>query len=333
MDKNNAFSTLAYIVIIITGLKLSSSIILPFFMAIFLFIIFLPLVNKLNKIGLPNIMTSLIILFIIVIVLFLLGTFLTTSGNEIVNNISLYQEKFYQLTPNIIAFFEDYNISLEWKSIISFIEPIKIVNYTTVFFKSMGNVAMNVSLTLILVMFLLLESSIISQKALYFTKTEQSKKKLELLVTRINRYFVIKTFTSALTGLLVWTVLAYFDLQYAVLFAVLAFLLNYIPSIGSFIAAIPALFVAILQLDIIDTSLIALSYLIINTVIGSFLEPKTMGKDLGLSTFVVFSSMVIWGWIFGPIGMFLAVPLTLLIKIACENSKLYHGVAVILKDE
>lgn len=129
MNKNNILSTLAYIVIVITGLKLSSGIVLPFLMAVFLFIIFLPLLNRLNRFGLPNIITSLIIFTVIVASLFLLGTFLTTSSDEIVQNISIYQEKFYQITPQIIAFFEKHNISLEWNSIISSIEPIKVVNY------------------------------------------------------------------------------------------------------------------------------------------------------------------------------------------------------------
>lgn len=332
MNKNNILSSLAYIVIIVMGLKLSSGIVLPFLMAVFLFIIFYPLINRLNKFGLPNIITSLIVFVIIVVSLFLLGVFLTTSSDEIVKNISIYQEKFYQVTPQIVAFFEKHNISLEWNSIISLIEPIKIVNYITIFFKGMGNIVISTFLTLILVIFLLLESSVISQKTLYFTKTEQQKEKLQLFLKSINRYFIIKTFTSALTSLLIWAVLEYFNLQYASLFAVLAFLLNYIPSIGSFIAAFPALFVAILQLNIVDTVIIAFAYLIINILIGNFLDPKIMGKDLGLSTFMVFVSMVIWGWIFGPIGMFLAVPLTIAIKIACENSKNYHWVAILLKD-
>lgn len=332
MNKNNVLSVLAYLVIVVTGLTLSSSIILPFLMAIFLFIIFLPLIDRLNKFGLPNIITSMIILFIIIIAISLLSVFLITFSDEIIRNLAIYQKKFYIITPKIIAFFEQFNITLKWNSIISLIEPIKIVNYTTTFFTSMGNIIMKIILTLVLVLFLLLESSLISKKTVFFTKTTQQKEKLELFLKSINRYFIIKTFTSALTGLLVWAMLEYFNLQYALFFAVLAFLLNYIPSIGSFIAAFPVHVIAILQLNAIDVAMITFGYLLINILVGTFLEPKVMGKDLGLSTFVVFISMIIWGLIFGPIRMLLAVPLTIGIKIACENSKSYHWLAVVLKD-
>ena len=78
--------------------------------------------------------------------------------------------------------------------------------------------------------------------------------------------------------------------------------------------------------------LISLGYLVVNIVVGNFLEPKIMGNHLSLSAFVVFASMVIWGWIFGFLGMFLAVPLTLIINLACENTKKYHWVSILLKD-
>jgi len=248
VDKKSTISSIVYIFIIITALKLGSGIILPFLIAFFIFIIFLPLAKKLNSLSIPNIFTSLIIFTIIIILLFLLTTFLISSSDDIIKSIPQYQEKFHKVTPKIIAFFEQFNISLEWNSIISLIEPAKIINYITTLFKGMGNIVVNIALTLTLVIFLLLESSVISQKALYFTKTVPQQEKLKLVLKNINRYFLIKTFTSLLTGFLVWIMLAYFNLQYAFLFAVLAFLLNYIPSIGSFIASFPALFVAILQL-------------------------------------------------------------------------------------
>ena len=332
-NKNYTISSLAYIVIIITGLKLGGSIILPFFMAFFLFIIFLPLANKLNSFSIPNVITLLIVFTIMIIIIFLPTIFLISSSNDIIKDIPMYQDKFHKVIPQVITFFEQYNISLEWNTILSLIEPAKIVNYIATFFKGMGNIVVNLLLTLIMVIFLLLEASAISSKILYLTKTDQQREKVELFLKSINRYFIIKTFTSVLTALIVWAMLEYFNLQYAFVFAVLVFLLNYIPSIGSFIAAFPPLLVSILQLSMIETISIAIGYLIINILIGSFLDPKIMGKDLGLSTFIVFISMVIWGWIFGPFGMLLAVPLTIIIKIVCDNSKHYNWVSVILSDK
>ncbi|WP_297440291.1 AI-2E family transporter [Sulfurimonas sp.] len=331
--KNNIVAILAFIVIIIAGLKLASGVVVPLLMAVFLFIIFNPLLIKLHKFGVPNVIASLIVFLLIALLFLLLGTFLNNFSNEMMQNISTYQEKFRQISPQIALYFQERGVDLQWDSIMSFIEPVKVIGYISVIFKSMGNILVSVLLTLLLVMFLLLERASITEKALYFAQTQQRKEKLTLFIKNINRYFVIKTFTSLLTGLSIWIVLEYFHLQYALFFGVLAFLLNFIPSIGSILAAFPALFVAILQLDIIDASIIALFYLLINNLISNFLEPRIMGEDLGLSTFIVFLSMVVWGWIFGPIGMFLAVPLTITIKIITQDSKEYSWISLILQNK
>ena len=332
INEKSTISLIAYTLIIIASLKLGSGLVLPFFIAFFIFIIFLPLINKLNSFSIPNIISVLIVFTIIMVIIFLLIAFIVSSSNDIVKSIPLYQEKFHQLTPQVIAFFEQFNISLKWSHVINLIEPAKVINQITTFFKGMGNIILDLFLTLFLVIFLFLESSIISKKAFYLTKTKQQKEKLKLFIKSIHRYFVLKTFTSALTGLAIWIMLSYFNLEYAFIFAVLAFLLNFIPSIGSFIASFPALFVAILQLNMFDTAMIAIGYVAINISVGNFLDPKIMGKDLGLSIFIVFTSMVIWGWILGPTGMFLAVPLTIAIKIASQNSEKYHWLSVVLSD-
>ena len=330
---SNSVSLFAFVFIIIAGLKLSAALILPFLLALFLYILFFPLIYRLSKFGLPNVLTSLIVFSIIVSLLATFFSFLTISGHSFVDNLPLYQEQFHKLTPKVISFFEGFNISLAWNDILSLIEPAKLFGYTTALFKGMGSALSYTFLVLILIIFLLLESPQIYKKALYFAKTDKQQQKLEDFLKSINRYFMLKSLTSALTGLLVWFLLSYFDLQYASLFAFLAFLLNYIPSIGSFIAAIPALFVALLQLSFLDTGMITLGYIIINNLIGNFLDPKIMGKDLGISTLMIFISMILWGWIFGPLGMFLAVPLTIVLKVISEESEDFHWISVILSDK
>ena len=112
-----------------------------------------------------------------------------------------------------------------------------------------------------------------------------------------------------------------FGLDFPVLWGLLAFLLNYVPSIGSLIAAIPAVFIALIQLSLLQALMIGLGYFVINIAIGGVIEPRVMGRGLGLSTLIVFLSLVFWGWIFGPVGMILSVPLTMTAKIALESSE------------
>ncbi len=110
----------------------------------------------------------------------------------------------------------------------------------------------------------------------------------------------------------------------------LAFLLNYIPTIGSFIAAVPAVLLTVIQFGLFEVMVVCFGYLAVNTVIGSFIEPRLFGKEIGLSTLVVFLSLVFWGWVLGPIGMLLSVPLTMIVKIALEGSADTRWMAVLL---
>ena len=261
---NSKIISLASLFIVIGGLKLASSIVLPLLMAFFLFIIFFPLTKKLQLYKIPNTVITFIVLGIIIIFLTLFISAFTNSANQIAKDIALYQEKFYQVMPTIIKFFEQYDINLDWKSIIEFLDPVKIVKFTTILFKNMGGLLLSIGLTLILLMFLLLESPLIDKKITLLAKTNEQRKKVEKFIKSINRYFIIKTFTSALTAFLVWLLLKYFNLDYAFLFALIAFVLNYIPSVGSIIAGFPPIFVALLQLGIVDSFFILIGYIVIN---------------------------------------------------------------------
>jgi len=100
---------------------------------------------------------------------------------------------------------------------------------------------------------------------------------------------------------------------------VLAFMLNFVPSIGSVIAAVPAILLTVVQLGFNAALLVAGVFLVINIGISSFVEPRYMGRGLGLSIVVVFVSLVFWGWVLGPVGMLLSVPLTITVKLALDS--------------
>jgi predicted PurR-regulated permease PerM len=153
---------------------------------------------------------------------------------------------------------------------------------------------------------------------------------LKPITASIRRYMGLKTAVSLLTGFLVWISLTLLHVDFAALLGILAFVLNYIPNIGSIIASVPAVLLALVQHGV-GTSLIVLCvYLAVNVGIGNLLEPRIMGHGLGLSPLAVIASLIFWGWVFGGAGMLLAVPLTRIVKIILESSDETRWVAVLL---
>ncbi|MEJ2034102.1 MAG: AI-2E family transporter, partial [Deltaproteobacteria bacterium] len=155
----------------------------------------------------------------------------------------------------------------------------------------------------------------------------------EQVVRDINDYMKIKTWISLATGIFIAIWLAILGVDYPLLWGVLAFLLNYVPNIGSIIAAVPAVLLALVQLGTTSALLAAAGYLAVNMVVGNVVEPRFMGRGLGLSTLVVFLSLVFWGWVWGPIGMLLSVPLTMMIKIALASNEETRRFAILLGSE
>ncbi len=172
----------------------------------------------------------------------------------------------------------------------------------------------------ILTIFMLLASSTFPTKIAALTANKKSTLKvLDKIVHMISHYMLIKTVISLLTGLLVTLVLIILNIDHAIFWGFLAFSLNYIPNVGSFLAAVPVIFLTMIQFGFEKAVLVTLSYLVINVVMGNFIEPRAMGKSTELSVVVIFMSLIFWGWVLGPVGMFLSVPLTMVLKIVFEH--------------
>ena len=146
----------------------------------------------------------------------------------------------------------------------------------------------------------------------------------------LRRYFALKTIISLATGLAAAIWLAILGVKFALLWGLLAYLLNYVPNIGSILAAVPAILMALIQHGPFRAALVGIGYLVVNTILGNVVEPKVLGKGLDLSTFVVFASLVFWGWVFGPVGVLLSVLLTVTLKLAFESSDETRWIAMLL---
>ena len=129
----------------------------------------------------------------------------------------------------------------------------------------------------------------------------------------------------------IWVALLGID--FPVIWGLLAFLLNYIPNLGSIIAAVPPVLLGYIQFGIGRALLVAAGFVVINVVFGNGIEPKLMGRKLGLSTLVVFLSLIFWGWVWGPVGMLLSVRMTIVEKIAMESSPTTRWISIVLDSD
>ncbi|MBQ8376330.1 MAG: AI-2E family transporter [Akkermansia sp.] len=189
------------------------------------------------------------------------------------------------------------------------------------------------TLVLVLMTFMLGEARLFKRNLHRLPNSTKGKEDFTVALRGIQRYLLIKTISSATTGALAWWACSAMDVPFAFLWGVIAYVLNYIPTIGSIVAAIPPIVMALLMGSWGDAAVITFCYIFINFMIGNGIEPIFLGKQFGIATSVVLLAVLFWGWVWGPVGMLLAVPIMVLIKLALENSRDLSWVATIISDE
>ena len=197
-----------------------------------------------------------------------------------------------------------------------------------------GNILTKGFLIYLTTIFILLEASILPGKIKAAMKNNDGAfDNMAGIADDVKKYLATKTAISLVTSMLITIWLIVLDVKYPVVWGLLVFLLNFVPNIGSILAAVPACILAFLQLGLGPAALAAAGYLFVNIVIGNFIEPRVMGQRLGLSTLVVFLSLVFWGWVLGPVGMLLSVPLTMAVKIALQSHPDTRKLAILLDSQ
>ena len=325
----------AAFVIIVAGMMASSAIINPLLMALFIAIVCGPPLKWLKdkKVGLG---TSVVIVFTGIIIILLVFTMIFgNSFANFVNNSPQYEAKLIKMADNAIEILNNLGLSVSTSDFNNIADPSKIFKFTTKIISDLGGFMSNSFLIFFILLFLLLEqySFTVKTQAIVDENAEDTIQYYNNIADKIRNYLSIKTVVSAITGGLIWILLAIIGVDYPILWGVLAFLLNYIPNIGSIIAGVPPVLLAAIQLGPWGALWTALAFLAVNMVMGNAVEPKLLGKGLGLSTLVVFLSLIFWGFVLGTVGMFLAIPLTLTAKLIFDHNPDTRWVGVLLGSE
>ncbi|MCP3678316.1 MAG: AI-2E family transporter, partial [Deltaproteobacteria bacterium] len=247
------------------------------------------------------------------------------------HDLPLYQENLRELLGGSLEWFSVIGVDIGGGGVMEAFDPGDAMKLVSGLLTGLSSALTNGFLISFTVIFILLEASTFPTKLhSALEEPERSIPYFEKFINNVQRYMAIKTWMSLLTAGIIIVWLFIIGVDYPLLWGLLAFLLNYVPNIGSIIAAVPTVLLALLQLGPGSALLTAIGYLAVNMVVGNLLEPKVMGKGLGLSTLVVFLSLVFWGWVFGSIGMLLSVPLTMTIKIALDSAEETQWMSVLL---
>ncbi|TBR38063.1 AI-2E family transporter [Marinomonas agarivorans] len=321
----------AAIIVIIAGLKAASEIVVPFMLSMFIAIICAPFLSWLTHHKVPIWLAVLIVILLIVFSIGSLGIFVGSSLDAFYEQLPTYRASLGSELGEIISMLNNLGLSISAEKIREHFDPSLLMQMVANTLSSLGGVLTNLFLVLMTVVFILFEAADFPAKlSAAMDDASGSLKKFQSFTVAVNRYLAIKTLVSIGTGFLVSLWLWFIGVDFPVLWGVVAFFLNFVPNIGSLIAAIPAVMLAFVQLGVVEAGFTAFGYFAINLVMGSVIEPRYMGKGLGLSTLVVFLSLLLWGWVFGVVGMLLSIPLTIIVKLALESNPKTRWIALIL---
>ncbi len=323
--------TLAAFIVVMAGVMAATSIITPILLAFFISVISIQPVLWLTERKVNHTLAVLLVLTGVIGIFGGIGALLGNSINSFAQDAPLYGNKLRDISEGLVQSLNNMGLNISVEKWDGMVKPGNILNYTANILTEIGSLMGNALLVIFIVLFMMLERGSLRLKAEVIAQSYNNNLKVfTAIIESMRSYLSLKTVISLITGVFIWLWLLIFGIEYALLWGLIAFLLNYIPNIGSIIAGIPAVLFALVQLGLAGAGWTLLGYIIVNVIVGNVIEPRMMGKEMGLSTLIVFLSLVFWGFILGTIGMFLAVPLTMTFKIILDQYPKTKWISILL---
>lgn len=320
----------ACFVVVVQGLKVAAPVLLPFALAMFLAILSLPLMWGLKRRGFPDWLAITLCVLVNVAVVGAVLLLASQSIREFQTELPKYRQQLAAMGHGTLSWLADRGVPVNPSAPLELIDLGAVLDFAH---GTVGRVAILVTdgfLVLIIMIFILAEATVLGDKLRALAgRRGFDPERLSKIVREVQQYLGIKTGVSLATGTLAGAWVAMLGLDLPVLWGLVAFVMNYIPTLGWVIGLLPPLLLGLFG-GLGKGLLVATGYIAIHVVLTNFVEPTLLGRKLGLSTLVVVLSLLFWGWVWGPIGMLLSVPLTMMLKIALENTDDLRWVATLL---
>ncbi|MFO7894176.1 MAG: AI-2E family transporter [Longimicrobiales bacterium] len=325
-----ALLAMGAVVIVAAAAKALQGVLVPFLVAILLAAIMRPAVVWCEERGIPQWVAIPGMLLITAAVLVGVGSILTETARQLQAELPAYVDRFNVLARGSLDWLHDHGIMIPAASFEGAFDASRFMNVAGDALRGVANIMSTTFLVIILTIFLLIEARGFNDKLAAIWPTATKQLQASGVVREIQRYLALKSVMSLATGALITLWVWWMGLDFPLFWGLIAFLFNYVPTVGSIIAAIPAMLLALVQLDIGSTLMVGLGYLVVNTVIGNFIDPNVLGRGLSLSPLVVILSILFWGWLLGIVGLLLAPVLTMVLRITTENVPGLQWLAVLL---
>jgi predicted PurR-regulated permease PerM len=335
---HGALLTFSAFVIAVAGLKLASSLLVPILAAAFVALIISSGVTYLRDSRLPDPLAIPAAILISSVVFGSISLIIARSAQSIADNSDALKAKLDErlavLSKTFNEFTTIFGVDTDLRQLIDQIQIQDFTGQISQLVSSFGGLVSTLFLITIYLIFMLMESRVLPDKVRELAgdgAVEKGGRPREI-VRAVQQYLIVKTTVAIMTGTLAGLACWAIGVPYAPLWGFLAFLFDFIPAVGAFFAAIPAGIVALLMLGPLEMVLTLGAFLVVNATVGNFIEPRMHGKNQSLSPLFVILSLVFWGWVFGPVGMLLAVPLSMILKISLEDSGEFNAFSVLVSN-
>ena len=322
----------AAVTIVLLFVQFASSVISPILLAAFLASVAMKPLLWMRSKGVPKYLAIGLILFVLFDIGSLLALVFTGALEALQDRLPTYQERLTVLSSELAGLMERVGTGNSSSDTLDALDPRALGRFVGSTLLNVGNVLGSGFLVLLAVTFMLLEAPKLKSKVrIAFDLDETGEERFARLFASMNRYMALKSAMSLVTALIVYAWLMFLGIDFAIFLSLIAFLANFVPFLGAVIMTIPGVVLALLQTDPETAGLVAVGYVFANTLIGSVLEPRIMGRSLGISTLAVFLSLLFWGWMLGTVGVFLSVPLTMVIIALLDSNAQTRRMAELLK--
>jgi predicted PurR-regulated permease PerM len=325
-------------ILAVAALKLTTPVVIPLTIALLFTFVLDPLISLLEKVKIPRVLGSIFVVLLAGFAIYLVGLILFGGMRSILGQYPKYEQRFTEIYTKAAEF-----LGLPYDEQLSLFQNIwgqnglrlKVQSYALGFSESFLSFLKDAVIVILIVVFLLIELGHF-RKRVEVAFAGRISRRIQIIIagiiTEVSRYLAVKFIISLLTGVLAAASLSIIGLDFAILWGIIAFIMNFIPNLGSIVSWGGTTLFALVQFwpypgPILATGIVMLA---INFILGNAVEPKIQGDNLGLSPFVIVASLVGWGWLWGFAGLVLAVPMTVIIKIVCENVPMLEPVSILL---